>query len=126
MNTNIADIVNASQDALAARDVEKYLSFVADDVVLLDPTTPRATGRDAVRKSVEGLLALCSEIAFADRKTFIVGKSVAMRFTLRLRTVSGKEGSLEGIDVFELNDDGLIQAMTSYYDMSQLGALTGG
>lgn len=126
MDTNVADIVNASQDALVARDIDKYLSFVSEDVVLLDPTTPRATGRDAARRSVEGLLALCSEIAFTDRKVFLLGKSVAMRFTLRVRTVSGKEGSLEGIDIFEVNDGGLIQAMTSYYDLSQLAALTGG
>jgi ketosteroid isomerase-like protein len=125
MDTKIADIVNASQDALVERDVERYVSFLAEDVVLNDPSMPRSTGRDAARKFAEGILGLCSEIAFVDRKVFVVGRSAAMRFALRCRTASGKEAVLEGVDIFEVNEAGLIQQCTSYYDPSPMAALMG-
>ncbi|HZF55793.1 MAG TPA: nuclear transport factor 2 family protein [Polyangiaceae bacterium] len=126
MDTKIADIVNASQDALVERDVDRYLSFMAEDVVLNDPTMPPTTGRDGARRFVEGILGLCSELAFVDRKVFVSGRSAAMRFTLRCRTASGKEALLEGVDVFEVNEAGLIQQCASYYDPSPMAALMGG
>ncbi len=126
MDTKIADIINASQDALVERDVDRYLSFMAEDIVINDPSAPRTTGRDGARKFMEGLLGLCSEIAFVDRKVFVVGRSAAMRFALRCRTASGKEALIEGVDIFEVNEAGLIQRCTSYYDPSPMAALMGG
>jgi ketosteroid isomerase-like protein len=126
MTTNVADVVNASQDALVERDVDRYLSLLAEDVILDDPSMPRSTGREAARKFAEGLLGMCSEIAFLDRKVFVAGRSAAMRFTLRCRTASGKEAVVEGIDIFEVNEAGLLQSCKSYYDPSPLAALMGG
>jgi len=126
MDTKIADIVNASQYALFERDISRYLSFLADDVVLNEPSVPPTIGRDGARRFAEGILGLCSEIVFVDRKVFVSGRSAAMRFMLRCRTASGKEALLEGVDIFEVNEAGLIQQCTSYYDPSPMAALMGG
>ncbi|HLM71204.1 MAG TPA: nuclear transport factor 2 family protein [Polyangiaceae bacterium] len=126
MNTSVADIVIASQDAVIERNVDRYASFLAEDVVIDDPTMPQLVGRDAARKFVEGIVATCPEIAFADRKVFVSGRTAAMRFTLRFRTTSGKEALVEGVDVFEVNEAGLIQHLKSYYDPGPFAALMAG
>jgi ketosteroid isomerase-like protein len=126
MDVNVAAVINASQDALVERDVDRYVSLMAEDVAIDDPSAPRTTGREAARKFAEGLLGLCSEVAFLDRKVFVAGRSAAMRFTLRCRTASGKEAVVDGIDVFEVNEAGLVQSCKSYYDPTPLGALMGG
>ncbi|WP_437807338.1 glutathione S-transferase N-terminal domain-containing protein [Sorangium sp. So ce1078] len=118
----IAKIINASQDALVAGDVDAYLAMMSDDVVVCDPSTPRLVGRDAVRRYIEGLLASFSEIAFLDRKVFPLGLGAAMRFTLRTRTADGRDGTLEGVDVFELNEQRKIAKITSYFDAPGAGA----
>ncbi|KYG03034.1 hypothetical protein BE21_04730, partial [Sorangium cellulosum] len=112
----IVKIIHASQDALVARDVDAYLALLSDDVVVSDPSTPRLVGRDAVRRHVEGLLASFSEIEFLDRKVFPLGLGAAMRFTLRTRTADGRDRTLDGVDVFELNEQREIARITSYLD----------
>jgi ketosteroid isomerase-like protein len=126
MDTNIADIVIASQDALVGHDVDRYAALLAEDVIVEDPTVPQMVGREAARKFVEGVLAMCPTIAFVDRKVFVFGRSAALRFTLRFRTTSGKEVVVEGVDVFEVNEAGLIQRCRSYYDPGPFAALMGG
>ncbi|XXX73108.1 glutathione S-transferase N-terminal domain-containing protein [Sorangium sp. So ce134] len=118
----IVKIIHASQDALVARDVDAYLALLSDDVVVCDPSTPRLVGRDAVRRYVEGLLASFTEVEFLDRKVFPLGLGAAMRFTLRTKTADGRDGTLDGVDVFELNEQRKIAKITSYLDATGASA----
>ena len=43
--------------AAAAKDVERFMSFYADDASLFAPGTPTATGKEAIRKGTETLFA---------------------------------------------------------------------
>ncbi|AUX34784.1 MULTISPECIES: glutathione binding-like protein [Sorangium] len=62
------------------------------------------------------MLTSFSEIEFLDRKVFPLGLGAAMRFTLRTRTAHGRDGTLDGVDVFELNEQRKIAKITSYLD----------
>jgi ketosteroid isomerase-like protein len=121
----IAAIVNETQDALLARDIDRYVALLAEDVVVLDPAAPPLQGRAAARKFVESLVGMLSEMTFVERKVIPFGRSAAMRFTLKVKTNTGKEGVMEGVDIFEFDDADLIRKITSYYDPSALAALAG-
>lgn len=120
--STLLEVVTASQDALVERDIQKYLSCLAEDVVLEDPSTPPVRGRDAARHFIGGLLGAFSRIAFTERKLLPLGNRVAMRFTMAFTTMAGKPGALEGVDVFEFDDAGKIARMASYYDLDALAA----
>lgn len=124
MDLEPLDVVKASQDALAAGDLDKYVSMLALDVVARDPVAS-VTGRDGVRQHLSALFASARSVSFLERKLYLTGNKVAMKFTLRLETIAGREGTFEGIDVFELNDGGQIQRITSFYNPGDLAGLFG-
>ena len=43
--------------AAAAKDLERFMSFYADDAAVFAPGTPTATGKEAIRKGTETLFA---------------------------------------------------------------------
>jgi len=53
----IREIEAEAAKAAAARDVERYVSFYADDAALFFPNAPLVTGRDGIRKATEALFA---------------------------------------------------------------------
>jgi ketosteroid isomerase-like protein len=118
--SKLTEIVLASQDAIMARDVEKYLSFFTDDVEGSDPASPPFHGKEGLRTHVGHLLAALTEMRFLDRKAFPNGKGVALRFAIEAKA-GGKTLVIEGVDVFEFDDEDKIRRVTSYYDPSALG-----
>ncbi|EYF00485.1 nuclear transport factor 2 family protein [Chondromyces apiculatus] len=120
MNTSIIDIVNASQDALLAGNVERYLALFAEDVISAGPVSPPSRGRAALKHHVEALLAGFSSIRFVERQVFAVGRSAALRYSLEAESHSGKPVRLTGVDVFEIDEDSRIHRVTSYFDPAAL------
>jgi uncharacterized protein (TIGR02246 family) len=54
-----ADFVKAA----AAKDLEKAMSYYADDAVFLSSGAPAAVGKDNIRKNIQGLLAAPVQIS---------------------------------------------------------------
>lgn len=124
-NPSIVELVHASQDALVARDIDSYLALLADDVVLDDPAAPPLRGHEGARELLSSLLAGLPELAFVERKVWARGDRATMYFRLRFTSVTGKQGELEGIDLFEFNSAGKIQRLTSFYDAAAMAAAFG-
>lgn len=53
----IRDLESAWAAAALAKDLEKSVSFYADDAILLDPGAPAAKGKDAIHAAWKGMLA---------------------------------------------------------------------
>jgi uncharacterized protein (TIGR02246 family) len=53
----ISDVEAQSNQAWAAKDVDKIMAFYADDAVLMTPGTEAIHGKDALRTSLKGMLA---------------------------------------------------------------------
>jgi uncharacterized protein (TIGR02246 family) len=51
----IREIEVEADKAAAAKDVDRYVSFYADDAALFFPNAPLVTGKDAIRKTTEAL-----------------------------------------------------------------------
>jgi steroid delta-isomerase-like uncharacterized protein len=124
-------------DAWNARDVDRIVSFWADDGVMDDvPFGNAVVGIDAVRKGVEEWLT-----AFPDMLSEQEGRSIsiddAVAYEWRLsatnegsydgRPATGKRIEYRGIAVLEVNADGKIVRHTDYRDtytiLRQMGHL---
>lgn len=50
---SIRDLEDKAREAAMAKDLDRYVSFYADDAVLLWPGTPMVIGRPAIRKFMQ-------------------------------------------------------------------------
>ena len=105
-----------SQHALGRGDIEEYMSCLTPDAVLEDPAAPPMAGHEAIRRGITGFTQMFSKVEFTELKAFPVGRSVALKVTLRFVTANGKEGTMESIDVFELTEDFKISKCKAYWD----------
>lgn len=122
---DVYSVVKASQDAWAERDLERFLSYFREDVVTISVAAHRE-GREELRAFAVQLYELIAKIEFVDRKIFVVGNTAAQRYTLRMTLTNGKQSLVEGVDVFELDEERKIQKLTGYYERADLQAVIGG
>jgi uncharacterized protein (TIGR02246 family) len=54
----IRELERAAREAAEAKDLEKYVSFYADDAVLFWPGAPMVTGRAAIREFMRAFLSM--------------------------------------------------------------------
>jgi uncharacterized protein (TIGR02246 family) len=65
----LRDLESAWAAAALAKDVEKSVSFYADDAILLDPGAPAAKGKDAIHAAWKGMLSdPNSKLVFASNR----------------------------------------------------------
>jgi steroid delta-isomerase len=112
-----AEVVKRSQYALARGDIEEYMTCFAPDAVLEDPAVPPMVGHAGIRQNIAGFVAMFSKVDFDELKLFPVGRSVALKVTVRFVTRNGKAGVMESVDVFELNEDFKIYKGKAYWDV---------
>ncbi len=109
-------------DSLNAGDIETWLTTLAEDAVSFEPVgTPPNVGH-------EGLLAwVGSQAGFESVTTkvneiIVAGNSAAILWTSTFVLPGGAEIVLDGVDVHEYNDAGLIQIVEGYFDPSPIFA----
>lgn len=55
---SIRELEDKAREAAKAKDLDQYVSFYADDAVLLWPRAPMITGRDAIREFMRVFLSM--------------------------------------------------------------------
>lgn len=121
-----AEVVERSQRALVRKDVEAYVACFAEDAELTDPVAPPMKGHAEIRKGVQGLVQMLKETELLELKLFPVKRTVAFKATVRFVAHSGREATLESVDVFEVDEDFKIRKGTSYWDPEPLMKLLQG
>ena len=112
--------------ATRAMDLNAWLSCFADDAVSHDPYgAPPIQGKEGLKRFFLSVAGAFKEIGFTEDYVVITGNRAAVKFTSRGIGTNGTSVTGEGIDVFEVNDRGLIQTMWGYWNpadmMAQLG-----
>ena len=113
-------------DAWNARDVDRIVSFWAEDGVMDDvPLGEAAIGIEAVRKGVEDwLTAFPDMVSEQEGRSISVDDAVAYEWRLSAtnegpsdgRPATGRRIEYRGIAVLEVNGDGKIVRHTDYRD----------
>ncbi len=114
-------------EAVQAMDVEAWVATFAKDGLCQDPVGgPPVRGHEALAGYVRNITQAFKRIGFEDDHVFVSGNFAAVKWTARGVGLNDREVVFEGIDVFEINDEGLIQSLFGYWDpsamMAQLGA----
>ena len=73
-------------------------------------------GRDAIRQYYQAIASACATLRVVADQVFTVDNRAAVKFTLMATGKNGRTARAEGIDTFELDDDGLIRSLWVYYD----------
>lgn len=84
------------------------------------PGTSPIEGKEAIRQAYRQLFSTFSQSDVTAINTFIFGNGAAILYRGEFTAKSGKSAAVEGIDVFEINEAGQIQAIRFYWDPAPL------
>jgi len=107
--------------AIRAMDAEAFANTFAEDGTTYDPVgTPGVTGRAAIREFLESICKNFKTVGLTEESVFIAGDGAAVKWVGKGTSSSGKEVRFEGIDVFEVNDEGKIQTVRAYWNPQEM------
>src|SRR3989442_11319177 len=117
----ISRAVRAYFLAIRAMDADGFANTFAEDGTTYDPVgSPGITGRDAIREFLQSICRNFKGVALNEDSIFVAGNGAAVKWTGRGTSTSGREVKFEGIDVFEVNDDGKIQSIHAYWNPAEM------
>lgn len=116
MSTQAEKTVSEFCDAWARLNIDQIMDFFTEDATYHNIPLPIATGKTAIRKTIEGLMKGTTWVEFKIKHTASVD-GVVMNERVDSFEVKGKRMSLPVAGVFETTADGKIKAWRDYFDM---------
>ena len=117
----ISRAVRAYFLAIRAMDPDAIANTFAEDGTTCDPIgAPPISGRAAVREFFASIFKNFKSVALNEDSVFVAGSGAAVKWTGHGTSNSGKEVKFEGIDVFEVNQDGKIQNIWAYWNPAEM------
>jgi steroid delta-isomerase len=103
--------------ATRALDVEAVVATFAENAVSHDPVGgPAIEGHDGLRQFFQGMTEAFETGGLTEDHVFVAGNGAAVKWTGHGVGKNGREVTFEGIDVFEVNEEGTIQTLWGYWD----------
>jgi steroid Delta-isomerase len=107
--------------AIRAMDADAFAGTFAEDGTTCDPMgAPPITGRAAVREFFASICRNFKSVELNEDSIFVAGNGAAVKWTGQGMSTNGKEVRFEGIDVFEINNDGKIQNVWAYWNPAEM------
>ena len=117
----ISRAVRAYFLAIRAMDPEAIANTFAEDGTTFDPvSSPGITGRNGIREFFESIYKNFKSVGLTEDSVFVAGNGAAVKWTGNGTSTNGSEVKFEGIDVFEVNDDGKIQTVHAYWNPAEM------
>jgi steroid delta-isomerase len=106
--------------ALNGRDPDAIAALFAEDAVQADPASnPPNVGRDAIRAFFAGSIEASDGWTFSAPTVHTCGDHVAINFQIDV-DAGGATMVMTGIEVFAVDDEGLISSVYAYWDESDV------
>jgi steroid delta-isomerase len=107
--------------AIRAMDAEAFANTFAEDGTTCDPMgAPPISGRDGIREFLSSICKNFKSVNLTEESIFVAGNGAAVKWTGKGTSAGGKEVKFEGIDVFEINQDGKIQNVWAYWNPAEM------
>jgi steroid delta-isomerase len=117
----ISRAVRAYFLAIRAMNAEAFANTFAEDGSTFDPEgSPPITGQEALREFLQSICKNFKSVALTEESVFVAGNGAAVKWTGHGTSMSGREVNFEGIDVFEINEDGKIQMLHAYWNPAEM------
>jgi uncharacterized protein (TIGR02246 family) len=112
----LRDTVERYAATVTARNADSYAALFTPDAVQVDPypTAPNV-GRDAIRDFMQRSIDGCESMVFEVTEVHPVSDKAAIAFHITLTLEGGALMHIRGIEVFTVDDDGLISAVDAYW-----------
>jgi len=109
--------------AIQTKNHNAWLACFAEDAVSHNPVgTPPIRGLGGLSQMYEKLVGVFKGITFTAESMFVAGNEVAVKYTLSGQGKNGRLVSVEGINVYEVNDRGKIQTIRAYWHPAEMVA----
>jgi steroid delta-isomerase len=107
--------------AIRAMDAEAFANSFAEDGTTCDPMgAPPIVGRDGIREFFTSICKNFKSVELMEDSVFVAGNGAAVKWIGKGTSTGGKEVRFEGIDVFEINQDGKIQSVWAYWNPAEM------
>ena len=117
----ISRAVRAYFLAIRAMDADAFANTFAEDGTTYDPVgTPGIKGRGGLREFFEAICQNFKSVALTEDSIFVAGNGAAVKWTGRGTSTNGRVVRFEGVDVFEINDEGKIQTLRAYWNPAEM------
>ena len=117
----ISHVVRAYFLAIRAMDADAFANTFAEDGTTFDPVgSPGITGRAAIREFLQTICKNFKSVGLTEDCVFVAGNGAAVKWTGRGTSSSGRDVEFEGVDVFEVNEDGKIQTVRAYWNPAEM------
>jgi ketosteroid isomerase-like protein len=115
-----SDVMQGLLDAFNAHDLDRIMSFFADDCVLEtprgeEPWGTRFEGRAAVRGGLAQRFDGLPDVHYGDDEHWVCGTHGVSRWLLTGTTPEGRQVRVRGCDLLDFDDDGLVVRKDSYW-----------
>jgi steroid delta-isomerase len=119
----VAKAVKAYFAAIRETNPDAWVKTFAADAESRDPVdAPPMRGHEELRQFFNRIAGAFKEVGLTEDSVFIVGNQAAVKWTGRGTGQNGRKVHFEGIDIFEVNEDGQIQALRAYWNPLELMA----
>src|ERR1700736_108073 len=104
--------------AAAGKDLDKTVSFYADDAIVLPPNQPMATSKDGIRNLWKGLLDSVTDISWKTTRVEVAksGDMACLIGTYELTMKDGAKDKGKYWEVWEKKADGKWKAGTAWFN----------
>ncbi|MCS6288851.1 MAG: nuclear transport factor 2 family protein [Nitrospira sp.] len=120
---NIPAVVGQYFATIGEMDPDAWVACFAEQGTSYEPGAPTPLkGHAALRQFLVNVLGAFQTIAMVEDHVFQSGNRVAVKFTGHGTGKNGRQVTFEGIDVFEINQEGKIQTMWGYWDPATMMA----
>lgn len=107
--------------AIRAMDQQAWVDTFAEDAVTYDPVGALPTrGHDKLAEFFQTITAAFKQVGLTEDDVFVAANSAAVKWTGRGISKQGKKVHFEGIDVFEVNEQGKIQTVHAYWNPAEM------
>ena len=108
------ETLKAILDAFNAHDLDRIMSFFADDCVLETPRGPdprgrRCIGADAVREGLRSRFTGIPDVHYGDDTHFVAGDIGVSQWTLRGTQSDGERIEVRGCDFFTFRNGRIVK-----------------
>ena len=107
--------------AIRAMDAEAFANSFTENGTTCDPMgSPPISGRAALHEFFASICKNFKSVSLNEETVFVAGNGAAVKWTGQGTSINGKDVKFEGIDVFEINDEGKIQNLWAYWNPAEM------
>ncbi len=119
----VSKAVRAYFAAIRAMDQQTVVNTFADNAISHDPVgAPAIEGHQKLGEFFQTIMAEFKEVGLTEDQVFVAGNGAAVKWTGRGVSKQGRKVRFEGIDVFEVNENGKIQTLHAYWNPAEMMA----